>query len=180
SFILLHNHHRNNDDYSNSNDDDDESFHSVNINEYDVNSIHSSNSSIGDYRTKFNTTTKHIGCIWHINLSELSLNNPSKHIYITTLHNIYSYYLNSNIIQFGDNKQLSFEIIKEIEFLTIKYQMATTIQYKYFEVKFSGQTIYNNNLYKAIQNFQLQNKNHSNDVAKLYTKLFELSLDNPI
>ncbi|RHZ71330.1 hypothetical protein Glove_260g9 [Diversispora epigaea] len=77
-------------------------------------------------------------------------------------------------------KQISPEILKEIEFLTVKCKMDAAMQRKYLEAKFSSQTIYNNNLYKAIQNFRPQNKNDSNDAAKLYTKLLESSLNNPM
>ncbi|RHZ85293.1 hypothetical protein Glove_67g9 [Diversispora epigaea] len=114
----------------------------------------------GNYRTKTNTTTKRIRCTWHINLSEPPSNNPFKHIYITTLHDIHSHNLNPNIIQFGDNKQISPEILKEIEFLTVKCKMGAAMQ--------------------PIQNFWPQNKNDNNDAAKLYTKLLESSLNNPM
>ncbi|CAG8652269.1 5765_t:CDS:1, partial [Diversispora eburnea] len=75
-----------------------------------------------DYVTKFTSkqiTTKHIGCTWHINLSEPIAENFFNHVYITTFYNTHSYNLNSNIIQFGDNKQIPLEIMKEIEFLTV-------------------------------------------------------------
>ncbi|CAB5396141.1 unnamed protein product [Rhizophagus irregularis] len=70
--------------------------------------------------------------------------------------------------------------MKEIEFLTIKCRMGAATQRQYLEAKFPGQIIYDNDLYKAIQHFHLQNKDNSNDAAKLYTKLFELSQNNPM
>ncbi|CAB5389307.1 unnamed protein product [Rhizophagus irregularis] len=123
----------------------------------------------GNYVTKSNkeTTTKRLGCAWHINLSEPTSKNPFKYVYITTLHDIHSYNLNPNIIQFGDNKYIPSEIMKEIEFLTIKCRMGAATQRQYLEVKFSGQIIYDNDLYKAIQHFRPQNKDDSNDAAKL-------------
>ncbi|CAB4398842.1 unnamed protein product [Rhizophagus irregularis] len=62
----------------------------------------------GNYITKSNkeTTTKRLGCTWHINLSEPTSKNPFKYVYITTLHDIHSHNLNPNIIQFGDNKYI--------------------------------------------------------------------------
>ncbi|RHZ90138.1 hypothetical protein Glove_7g8 [Diversispora epigaea] len=65
------------------------------------------------------TTTKCIGCTWHINLSEPIAENSFNHVYITTFHNIHSHNLNPNIIQFENNKQIPFEIMKKIEFLTV-------------------------------------------------------------
>ncbi|GBC14651.2 hypothetical protein GLOIN_2v1796089 [Rhizophagus irregularis DAOM 181602=DAOM 197198] len=108
----------------------------------------------GNYVTKSNkeTTTKRLGCAWHINLSEPTFKNPFKYVYITTLH--------------------------EIEFLTIKCRMGSATQRQYLEAKFPGQIIYDNDLYKAIQHFRPQNKDDSNDAAKLYTKLLELSQNN--
>ncbi|CAB4468063.1 unnamed protein product [Rhizophagus irregularis] len=136
----------------------------------------------GNYVTKSNkeTTTKRLGCAWHINLSEPTSKNPFKYIYITTLHDIHSHNLNPNIIQFGDNKYIPPEIMKEIEFLTIKCRMGAATQRQYLEAKFPGQIIYDNDLYKAIQHFRPQNKDDSNDAAKLYTKLLELSQNNPM
>ncbi|CAB5360484.1 unnamed protein product [Rhizophagus irregularis] len=136
----------------------------------------------GNYVTKSNkeTTTKRLGCAWHINLSEPTSKNPFKYVYITTLHDIHSHNLNPNIIQFGDNKYIPPEIMKEIEFLTIKCRMGAATQRQYLEAKFPGQIIYDNDLYKAIQHFRPQNKDDSNDAAKLYTKLLELSQNNPM
>ncbi|CAB5387583.1 unnamed protein product [Rhizophagus irregularis] len=136
----------------------------------------------GNYVTKSNkeTITKCLGCAWHINLSEPTSKNPFKYVYITTLHDIHSHNLNLNIIQFGDNKYIPPEIIKEIEFLTIKCRMGAATQRQYLEAKFPGQIIYDNNLYKAIQYFRPQNNDDSNDAAKLYTKLLELSQNNPM
>ncbi|CAB4406029.1 unnamed protein product [Rhizophagus irregularis] len=99
---------------------------------------------------------------------------------ITTLHDIHSHNLNPNIIQFGDNKYIPSEIMKEIEFLTIKCRMGAATQRQYFEAKFPEQIIYDNDLYKAIQHFRSQNKDDSNDTAKLYMKLLELSQNNPM
>ncbi|CAG8571910.1 3150_t:CDS:2 [Diversispora eburnea] len=113
----------------------------------------------GTYETQSNekqTTTKRIGCPWHINLSEPQSKNLHKFIYITTFHDTHSHNLNPEIIQFGNNKHIPSEIMKEIEFLTIQY------------------------LYHAIQSFRPQNKNDSNDAAKLYTKLLENSQNNPM
>lgn len=124
----------------------------------------------GDYNTKSNgkqTKTKRIGCTWHINLSELFSNNPSKHVYITTFNNTHSHNLNPDIIQFGDNKQILSEIMKEIEFLTVQCKMGATSQRQYLEAKFSGQLIYNNDLYQAIQYFRPQTRNDSNDASML-------------
>ncbi|PKK56466.1 hypothetical protein RhiirC2_799943 [Rhizophagus irregularis] len=131
----------------------------------------------GNYVTKSNkeTITKCLGCAWHINLSEPTSKNPFKYVYITTLHDIHSHNLNPNIIQFGDNKYIPPEIMKEIEFLTIKCRMGAATQRQYLEAKFPGQIIYDNDLYKAIQYFRPQNNDNSNDAAKLYTKLLELS-----
>ncbi|CAB4405544.1 unnamed protein product [Rhizophagus irregularis] len=70
--------------------------------------------------------------------------------------------------------------MKEIEFLTIKCRMGAATQRQYFEAKFPEQIIYDNDLYKAIQHFRSQNKDDSNDTAKLYMKLLELSQNNPI
>ncbi|CAB4471478.1 unnamed protein product [Rhizophagus irregularis] len=136
----------------------------------------------GNYVTKSNkeTTTKRLGCAWHINLSEPTSKNPFKYVYITTLYDIHSHNLNPNIIQFGDNKYIPPEIMKEIEFLTIKCRMGAATQRQYLEAKFPGQIIYDNDLYKAIQHFRPQNKDDSNDAAKLYTKLLELSQNNPM
>src|SRR2546423_1280589 len=137
----------------------------------------------GHYTTKSNgkqTTTKHIGCTWHINLSELTSKNPLKHIYITTFHDTHSHNLSPNIIQFGDNKRLPIEIIKEIEFLTIKCKMGAAAQRQYLEARFFGQEIYDDDLYRTIQHFRPQNKNESNDAAKLYARLLESSQDNPM
>ncbi len=136
----------------------------------------------GSHVTKSNkeTTTKCIGCTWHINLSEPLSKNPFKYVYITTFHNIHSHNLNPNIIQFGDNKCIPSEIMKEIEFLTIKCRMGAATQRQYLEARFPGQMIYDNDLYQAIQHFRPQNKDDSNDAAKLYTKLLELSQNNPI
>ncbi|CAB4397946.1 unnamed protein product [Rhizophagus irregularis] len=136
----------------------------------------------GNYVTKSNkeTITKCLGCAWHINLSESTSKNPFKYIYITTLHDIHLHNLNLNIIQFGDNKYIPPEIIKEIEFLTIKCRMGVATQRQYLEAKFPGQIIYDNDLYKAIQYFRPQNNDNSNDAAKLYTKLLELSQNNPM
>ncbi|CAB5376712.1 unnamed protein product [Rhizophagus irregularis] len=136
----------------------------------------------GNYVTKSNkeTTTKHLGCAWYINLSEPTSKNPFKYVYITTLHDIHSHNLNPNIIQFGDNKYIPPEIMKEIEFLTIKCRMGAATQRQYLEAKFPGQIIYDNDLYKTIQHFCPQNKDDSNDAAKLYTKLLELSQNNPM
>src|SRR5271154_1880312 len=138
----------------------------------------------GDYITRSNstqkTTTKRIGCTWHINLSEPQTKNPSKYVYITTIHNIHSHDLNPDIIKFGDNKCIPAEIIKEIEFLTIQCKMGATIQRQYLKARFPGQLIYNNDLYQAIQHFRPQTKNDSNDAAKLYAKLLESSQNNPI
>ncbi|CAB4414328.1 unnamed protein product [Rhizophagus irregularis] len=136
----------------------------------------------GNYVTKSNkeTTTKRLGCAWHINLSEPTSKNPFKYVYITTFHDTHSHNLNPNIIQFGDNKYIPSEIMKEIEFLTIKCRMGAATQRQYLEAKFPGQIIYDNDLYKAIQYFRPQNKDDSNDAAKLYTKLLELSQNNPM
>ncbi|RHZ59531.1 hypothetical protein Glove_363g42 [Diversispora epigaea] len=137
----------------------------------------------GKYVSKSNnkqTTTKRIGCLWHVNLSEPQSENLLKHIYITIFHNIYSHALNPNVIQFGSNKNLSSEILKEIEFLTIQCKLGTTFQRQYLEARFPGQIIYNEDLYYAIQSFRLQNKNNSNDTAKLYTKLLENLQNNSI
>ncbi|RHZ44033.1 hypothetical protein Glove_772g17 [Diversispora epigaea] len=137
----------------------------------------------GDYVTKSTskqTTTKRIGCTWHINLSEPIAENSFNHVYITTFHNTHSHNLNLNIIQFGDNKQIPLEIMKEIEFLTVQCKMGASTQRQYLEAKFLGQIIYNNDLYCAIQYFRSQSKNDTNDVAKLYTRLLESSLHNPM
>jgi len=83
----------------------------------------------GSYSTKSSgkqTTTKRIGCTWHINLSEPSINNPSKHIYLITFYDTHSHDLDPNIVKFGDNKRLPPEIMKEIEFLTISCKMGAT------------------------------------------------------
>ncbi|RHZ73176.1 hypothetical protein Glove_232g96 [Diversispora epigaea] len=134
----------------------------------------------GKYISKSNkqTTTKRIGCMWHVNLSEPQSENLLKHIYITTFHGIHSHDLNSNVIQFGNNKNLSSEILREIEFLTIQCKLGATSQRQYLEARFPGQIIYNEDLYYAIQSFRPQNKNDSNDAAKLYTKLLENSQNN--
>ncbi|RHZ82619.1 hypothetical protein Glove_107g2 [Diversispora epigaea] len=137
----------------------------------------------GDYVTKSTskqTTTKRIGCTWHINLSEPIAENSFNHVYITTFHNTHSHNLNPNIIQFGDNKQIPLEIMKEIEFLTVQCKMGASTQRQYLEAKFPGQIIYNNDLYCAIQYFRPQSKNDTNDAAKLYTRLLESSLHNPM
>ena len=138
----------------------------------------------GSYITKSNsnkqTTTKRIGCTWHINLSEPSSKNPFKYVYITTFHDIHSHDLNPNIIRFGDNKCIPPEIMSEIEFLTVKCRMSATTQRQYLEARFPGQVIYDNDLYQAIQYFRPQNRNDSNDAAKLYTKLLEFSQNNPM
>ncbi|CAB5395470.1 unnamed protein product [Rhizophagus irregularis] len=130
----------------------------------------------GNYVTKSNkeTITKCLGCAWHINLSESTSKNPFKYIYITTLHDIHLHNLNLNIIQFGDNKYIPPEIIKEIEFLTIKCRMGVATQRQYLEAKFPGQIIYDNDLYKAIQYFRPQNNDNSNDAAKLYEMALSL------
>ncbi|CAG8530461.1 3019_t:CDS:2 [Diversispora eburnea] len=57
-------------------------------------------------------------------------------------------------------KNLSSEILREIEVLTIQRQ--------YLKARFLGQIIYN------------EDKNDSNDAAKLYTKLLENSQNNPM
>jgi hypothetical protein len=137
----------------------------------------------GSYITKSNgkqTTTKRIGCTWHINLSEPSSKNPFKYVYISTFHDTHSHDLNPNIIQFGDNKYIPPEIMSEIEFLTIKCRMGAATQRQYLEARFPGQTIYDNDLYQAIQHFRPQNRNDSNDAAKLYTRLLESSQNNPM
>ena len=137
----------------------------------------------GSYSTKSSgkqTTTKRIGCTWHINLSELSINNPSKHIYLTTFCDTHSHDLDPNIVKFGNNKCLPPEIMKEIEFLTISCKMGATTQRQYLEARFPGQIIYNDDLYQAIQYFQPQSKSDSNDAAKLYAKLLESSQNNPM
>jgi hypothetical protein len=106
----------------------------------------------GNYITKSSkeTTTKRISCPWHINLSEPVSKNPSKYVYITTYYDTHSHNLNPNIIQFGDNKHIPSEIMKEIEFLTIKCRMGATTQRQYLEARFPGQIIYDNDLYQAI------------------------------
>ncbi|CAB4422273.1 unnamed protein product [Rhizophagus irregularis] len=119
-------------------------------------------------------------CTWHINLSEPFSNNPSKHVYITTFNNTHSHNLNPDIIQFGNNKQIPSEIMKEIEFFTVQCKMGATSQRQYLEAKFPGQLIYNNDLYQAIQYFRPQTRNDSNDAAKLYAKLLESSQNNPL
>ena len=136
----------------------------------------------GNYITKSSkeTTTKRISCPWHINLSEPVSKNPSKYVYITTFHDTHSHNLNPNIIQFGDNKHIPSEIMKEIEFLTIKCRMGAATQRQYLEARFPGQIIYDDDLYKAIQSFRPQNKDDSNDAARLYTKLLDLSQNNPM
>ncbi|RHZ87003.1 hypothetical protein Glove_41g117 [Diversispora epigaea] len=89
----------------------------------------------------------------------------SKNIYITTLHNVHSHNLDSNItnitniIQFGDNVQISPEIIKEIEFLTDKCKMSTAMKRQYLEAKFpvykvQGITILNVSLNFDVQMFE--------------------------
>ncbi|RHZ83189.1 hypothetical protein Glove_99g275 [Diversispora epigaea] len=70
--------------------------------------------------------------------------------------------------------------MKEIEFLTVQYKMGASTQRQYLEAKFPGQIIYNNDLYCTIQYFHPQSKNDTNDAAKLYTRLLELSLHNPM
>ncbi|RHZ69338.1 hypothetical protein Glove_284g79 [Diversispora epigaea] len=135
----------------------------------------------GTYETQSNekqTITKRIGCPWHINLSEPQSKNPHKYIYITTFHDTHSHNLNPEVIQFGNNKRIPSEIMKEIEFLTIQCKMGAISQRQYLETKFPTQTIYNEDLYYAIQSFRPQNKNDSNDAAKLYTKLLENSQNN--
>ena len=137
----------------------------------------------GHYTTRSKdkqTTTKHIGCTWHINLSEPVSKNPSKHVYITTFHDSHSHNLNPTLVKFGDDKCLPVEIIKEIEFLTINCKMGATAQKQYLEAKFPGQMIYNSDLYRAIQQFRPQKKDDSNDAAKLYAKLLESSQNNPM
>lgn len=126
------------------------------------------------------TQTKHIGCTWQINLSEPISKNPLKNIYITTFHDTHSHPLNPSIIQFGDNKRLPSEIIKEIEFLTVKCKMGAATQRQYLEARFPEQIIYDNDLYHAIQYFRPQSRNDSNDAAKLYARLLKSSQDNKI
>ena len=70
--------------------------------------------------------------------------------------------------------------MKEIEFFTIKYRMGAATQRQYLEARFPEQMIYDNDLYQAIQHFHPQNKDNSNDAARLYTKLLELSQNNPM
>jgi hypothetical protein len=70
--------------------------------------------------------------------------------------------------------------MKEIEFLTIKCRMGAATQRQYLEARFSGQIIYDNDLYQAIQYFRSQKKNDSNNAAKLYIKLLELLQNNPM
>ncbi|RHZ50855.1 hypothetical protein Glove_490g67 [Diversispora epigaea] len=82
--------------------------------------------------------------------------------------------------EFGNNKNIPSEIMKEIEFLTVQCKMGATTQRQYLEAKFPGQIIYNEDLYYAIQNFRPQNKNDSNDAAKLYTRLLLSSQENPM
>jgi hypothetical protein len=48
--------------------------------------------------------------------------------------------------------------MKEIEFLTIKCRMGAATQRQYLEARFSGQIIYDNDLYQAIQYFRSQKK----------------------
>ena len=72
------------------------------------------------------------------------------------------------------------EIMKEIEFFTIKCRMGAATQRQYLEARFPEQMIYDNDLYQAIQHFHPQNKDNSNDAARLYTKLLELSQNNPM
>ncbi|CAG8614600.1 8919_t:CDS:2 [Diversispora eburnea] len=128
------------------------------------------------YKEKiFNTWQKTFDTI-----EELISENTFKHVYITTINNTHSHSLNSNIIQFGDNKQIPFEIMKEIEFLTVQCKMGTFTQRQYLEAKFPGQMIYNNDQYNAIQYFRSQSKNDINNAVKLYTRLLELSLHNPM
>jgi len=94
--------------------------------------------------------------------------------------NTHSHNLNPDIIKFGDNKILPFEVMKEIEFLTVQCKMGATAQRQYLEAKFPGQLIYNNELYQAIQHFRPQTRNDGNDAAKLYAKLLDYSQNNPI
>ncbi|RHZ83488.1 hypothetical protein Glove_92g23 [Diversispora epigaea] len=124
----------------------------------------------GNYRTKTNTITKRIGYTWHINLLESSSNNPFKYIYITTFTG--QKFIKPTPIRY----QIGVVSVPNI----IARGPGAAMQCKYLETKFSSQTIYNNNLYKTIQNFWPQNKNNSNDAAKLYTKLPESSLNNSI
>ncbi|RHZ52802.1 hypothetical protein Glove_457g22 [Diversispora epigaea] len=122
----------------------------------------------GTYIAKSNekqTTTKRIGCTWYINLSEPQSKNPFKHVYVTTFHDTHSHILNPSVIQFGNNKNIPSEIMKEIEFLTVQCKMGATTQRQYLEAKFPGQIIYNEDL---------------NDAAKLYTRLLLSSQENPM
>ncbi|RHZ68917.1 hypothetical protein Glove_292g81 [Diversispora epigaea] len=132
----------------------------------------------GTYIAKSNekqTTTKRIGLY-----SEPQSKNPFKHVYVTTFHDTHSHVLNPSVIQFGNNKNIPSEIMKEIEFLTVQCKMGATTQRQYLEAKFPGQIIYNEDLYYAIQNFRPQNKNDSNDAVKLYTRLLLSSQKNPM
>ena len=130
--------------------------------------------------TSKQTTTKCMGCTWHLNLSEPSSKNPSKHVYITTFHDVHSHNLTPSLVKFNNDKQIPPEIMKEIEFLTVKCKMGVAIQRQYLEAKFPEQMFYDDDLYRAIQYFRPQRKNDSNDAAKLYTRLLEFSQNNPI
>ena len=83
-----------------------------------------------------------MGYTWHLNLSEPSSKNPLKLIYITTFYDVHSHNLTFSVVQFNDNKQLSSEVMKEIEFLTVKCKMGAATQRQYLETKFPGQMIY--------------------------------------
>ena len=58
--------------------------------------------------------------------------------------------------------------------------MGAAAQRQYLEARFLGQVIYDDDLYRTIQYFRPQNKNDSNDAAKLYARLLESSQYNPM
>ena len=133
------------------------------------------------YTSKSNKdiSTKKLSCPWHLNASCPKGNNPDSLVYVTTAVDEHNHELNLGAVAFKEEKRFSDEMMEDVQFLINNCKMEATAQRKYLEAKYPSHPMYSQDLYAAIQNFQLTTKSLSNDAAKMSNWLDEQKEKDP-
>ena len=119
-----------------------------------------------------------LGCKAHVNLSRPEKNNVNRYVYVTTIVNEHCHELNSQLLSYQKEIELTEEMVEDIKFLTTQVHLSITQQRIYLEKKYPERKILSNILRSEIQKYRPSAKDLSNDASKLYEHLIKLKEDD--
>ncbi|CAG8733909.1 11672_t:CDS:2, partial [Gigaspora margarita] len=107
----------------------------------------------GDYKPRNKqsvreTNTKYIKCLWHINLSQPTKDNPHGIIYITTLSNAHNHNLSPDREKFFNNIEFTQEMCERVEFYVNAVKLKPLQIQKALQKEFPDYEIYLSEIYK--------------------------------